>query len=211
VVGKPFFMGEFNTQGVDRSTWWTSIYNDLQTQDADGSAFWWYPDAQAGGDNYSVKHGAPELSVFKTHSANMVAKSGGNPPTSTSPSAPVSPSRSASTSPSPSTSTAAGCTVGYSLNDWGSGFTANVAVTNTGASAITGWSLKWTFGGNQAVSNAWNATVTQSGQAVTAVNMSYNATIAARGNVQFGFQATYSGANAVPAQFTLNGAVCAKA
>jgi mannan endo-1,4-beta-mannosidase len=63
VVGKPFFLGEFNTQGVDRSTWWTSIFDDLQTQDADGSAFWWYPDTQAGGDNYSVKHGAPELSV----------------------------------------------------------------------------------------------------------------------------------------------------
>ena len=44
---KPFFLGEFNTMGVDRSTWWTSIYNDLQTQDADGSAFWWFPDAQA--------------------------------------------------------------------------------------------------------------------------------------------------------------------
>jgi hypothetical protein len=41
--------------------------------------------------------------------------------------------------------------------------------------------------------------------------MSYNATIAARGNVQFGFQATYSGTNAVPAQFTLNGAVCPRA
>ncbi|MFG2040417.1 cellulose binding domain-containing protein [Dactylosporangium sp. NPDC048998] len=226
VVGKPFFLGEFNTQGVDRSTWWTSIYNDLQTQDADGSAFWWYPDAQAGGDNYSVKRGAPELSVFKAHSAYMVSKSGGNPSTSPSasrsasaspsPSASASPSRSPSaspsTSPSPSssTSTGAGCTVGYSVNDWGGGFTVNVTVTNTGATAITGWTLKWTFGGNQAIGNTWNATVTQSGQAVTAVNMPYNATIAARDNVQFGFQAAYSGANAVPAQFTLNGTACAK-
>jgi hypothetical protein len=235
VVGKPFFMGEFNTMGVDRSTWWTSIYNELLTKDADGSAFWWYPDSQAGGDNYSVKHGAPELSVFKSHSAAMVAKSGGNPPTSTSPSparsAPASvpassvrasvPASSApasvpvssparSTSPSASVTSAAGCTVGYVLNDWGSGFTANVTINNTGSTALSSWSLKWTFGGNQAISNAWNATVTQSGQSVTAVNMSYNATIAAHGNVQFGFQAAYSGTNAVPAQFTLNGTACTK-
>jgi len=236
VVGKPFFMGEFNTQGVDRSTWWTSIFNELQTQNADGSAFWWYPDSQAGGDNYSVKHGAPELSVFKTHSAFMVNKSGGNPtlstgptasrPASTSPSASAtvsrspssspsrspssSPSRSPSASPSSTGSTGSGCTVGYTLNDWGSGFTANLTVTNTGSSAINGWTVKWTFGGNQAISNSWNATVTQSGQAVTAVNMSYNGTIAANGNVQFGFQAAYSGTNGVPAQFTLNGTACTK-
>jgi hypothetical protein len=222
VVGKPFFMGEFNTQGVDRSAWWTSIYDDLQTQDADGSAFWWYPDAQAGGDPYSVKHGAAELSVFQAHSAFMVSKSGGNPPVPTSPTAslPVSssPSATASASASPSspaspssTSSGAGCTVGYSLTDWGSGFTANVTVTNTGASAINGWTLAWTFGGNQTVSNAWNAAVNQSGQAVTAVNVSYNGTIAANGNVQFGFQATSSGATAAPAQFTLNGTVCTTA
>ncbi|MFI5910959.1 cellulose binding domain-containing protein [Dactylosporangium sp. NPDC051541] len=210
VVGKPFFLGEFNTMGVDRSTWWTSIYNDLQTQDVAGSAFWWFPDAQAGGDNYSVKHGAPELSVFKAHSAYMVSKSGGNPPTSSSPS----PSRSISASPSRSSSPSApaggACKVGYTPNDWGSGFTATVTVTNTGTAPITGWTLKWTFAGNQTVSNAWNATVTQSGTALTATNASYNATIPAGGNTQFGFQASYTGTNAVPAQFTLNGAACAK-
>ena len=99
----------------------------------------------------------------------------------------------------------------YNVTDWGSGFTGAVTVTNTGATAINGWKLQWTFGGNQTITSAWNGTVTQSGQAVTAVNASYNATIAAGGNVQFGFQGTYSGTNAVPAQFTLNGAVCAKA
>ncbi|GAA3456480.1 cellulose binding domain-containing protein [Dactylosporangium matsuzakiense] len=220
VVGKPFFLGEFNTQGVDRSTWWSSIYGDLQSRDADGSAFWWYPDAQAGGDNYSVKKGAPELSVFRAHSAFMAAKSGGNPPVSGSPSASrsvsSSPSRSASASApaspsrSSSPSAAGGCRVGYALNDWGGGFTATVTVTNPGPAPITGWTLKWTFAGNQAIGNAWNATVTQSGQAVTAAAMAYNSTIPAGGNAQFGFQGTYSGANAVPAQFTLDGVACAR-
>ncbi len=99
LVGKPFFLGEFNTMGVDRSTWWSAIYSDIEQQDIAGSAFWWYPDPQAGGDNYAVKHGAPELSVFSAHSARMVAKSGGTPP-----SASASPSVSASRSASPSAS-----------------------------------------------------------------------------------------------------------
>jgi predicted carbohydrate-binding protein with CBM5 and CBM33 domain len=134
-----------------------------------------------------------------------------SPSTSPSRSPSVSPSASASASRSSGTPTGAGCRVTYTLNDWGGGFTGAVTVTNTGASPINGWKLQWTFGGNQTISSAWNGTVTQSGQAVTATNASYNATIAAGGNAQFGFQGTYSGTNSVPAQFTLNGTVCTKA
>jgi Cellulose binding domain/Cellulase (glycosyl hydrolase family 5) len=233
VVGKPFFLGEFNTMGVDRSTWWTSIYDDLEAQDVGGSAFWWYPDPQAGGDNYAVKHGAAELSVFKAHSARMVAKTGGTPtsPTSTS----ASPSRSsaspsassaspsasrssASASPSRSSASASvspsgasgGCTVAYVLNDWGAGFVATVTVTNGGSSAINGWTLRWSFAGDQTITNAWNSVTTRSGQSVTATNASWNGAIPADGSVNFGFQATYSGTNAVPASFTLHGATCTR-
>ncbi|MEY9871606.1 cellulose 1,4-beta-cellobiosidase [Streptacidiphilus sp. MAP12-33] len=92
-----------------------------------------------------------------------------------------------------------GCTAAYTISsDWGSGFNANVTVTNTGTAATTGWNVTWTFGGNQAVSNTWNATDTQSGASVTATNMSYNGAIAVGGNTSFGFGATYSGTNAVP-------------
>jgi lytic cellulose monooxygenase (C4-dehydrogenating) len=141
-------------------------------------------------------------------------------PTGT-PSSPTTPSRSPSVRPSvPASSstgsstgpsTGSGCKVAYVVNDWGSGFTGAVTVTNAGGSAINGWKLQWTFGGNQTITSSWNGTVTQSGQAVTAVNASYNAAIAAGGNVQFGFQGTYSGTNAAPASFTLNGTACAKA
>jgi hypothetical protein len=83
VVGKPFFMGEFNTQGVDRSTWWQGIYGTLEADGGDGSAFWWYENADSD-PIYGVPIGAPELSVFRTHSANMKAKSGPFPtPTAT--------------------------------------------------------------------------------------------------------------------------------
>ncbi|KAB8139699.1 family 43 glycosylhydrolase [Chloroflexia bacterium SDU3-3] len=102
----------------------------------------------------------------------------------------------------------AGCQVTYVLNQWGTGFTAEVTVKNTSASAISGWSLAWAFGGNQQVTSAWNATVAQTGASVTASNMSYNASIPAGGSTSFGFQGSYSGTNSVPASFSLNGTAC---
>ncbi|KAB8139694.1 family 43 glycosylhydrolase [Chloroflexia bacterium SDU3-3] len=102
----------------------------------------------------------------------------------------------------------AGCQVTYVLNQWGTGFTAEVTVKNTSASAISGWSLAWAFGGNQQVTNAWNATVAQTGASVTASNMGYNASIPAGGSASFGFQGSYSGTNSVPASFSLNGTAC---
>ncbi|MFJ3036528.1 cellulose 1,4-beta-cellobiosidase [Streptomyces tendae] len=103
---------------------------------------------------------------------------------------------------------AAACTVDYQVqNDWGSGFTAAVTVTNNGA-ATSNWSLGWTYAGSQKVTNSWNAKVTQSGSAVTAANESYNGTLSTGGSASFGFQGTYSGSNAIPATFTLNGVTC---
>ncbi|MEU3250708.1 glycoside hydrolase family 6 protein [Streptomyces sp. NPDC006997] len=100
------------------------------------------------------------------------------------------------------------CTVDYQVqNDWGSGFTASVTVTNNGA-AKNNWSVKWSYAGNQRVTNAWNARVTQSGADVTAANESYNGTLSTGGSATFGFQGTYSGSNAVPATFTLDGVTC---
>ncbi|AKZ59296.1 Chitinase [Streptomyces ambofaciens ATCC 23877] len=100
------------------------------------------------------------------------------------------------------------CTVDYKVqNDWGSGFTAAVTVTNNGA-ATSSWSLGWTYAGSQKVTNSWNAKVSQSGAAVTVANESYNGTLSTGGSASFGFQGTYSGSNAVPATFKLNGVTC---
>ncbi|MEE4545343.1 cellulose binding domain-containing protein [Streptomyces sp. V4-01] len=92
---------------------------------------------------------------------------------------------------------AGGCTATYKVsNDWGSGFTADVTVTS-GSSAIHGWKVGWTYGGSQRITNAWNATVTQSGASVSAVNAAYNGALGASASTSFGFQGTGSGA--VPA------------
>ncbi|CAL9578997.1 hypothetical protein SUDANB58_04996 [Streptomyces sp. enrichment culture] len=100
------------------------------------------------------------------------------------------------------------CTVDYKVqNQWSTGFTAAVTITNHGA-AKSGWQLKWSYAGNQKVTSAWNAKVTQSGTTVTAANEGYNGQLATGGSVGFGFQGSYSGTNAIPATFTLDGVTC---
>ena len=100
------------------------------------------------------------------------------------------------------------CHVDYSATGWTGGFTADVTVKNTGTSTITGWSLKWSYPGDEQITNGWNATVTQSGQDVTAVNADHNAQIAPGGSVSFGAQGSTSGSTSTPASFTLNGTAC---
>ncbi|MFG2043234.1 cellulose binding domain-containing protein [Dactylosporangium sp. NPDC048998] len=90
------------------------------------------------------------------------------------------------------------CSVTYTKNDWGNGFTADIKVTNTGTGTLNAWTVGWKFSGNQVITNSWNATVTQSGTSVTAKNLSYNGTIAPGGSTTFGIQATYSGSNPDP-------------
>ncbi|MFC4504292.1 MULTISPECIES: glycoside hydrolase family 6 protein [Streptomyces] len=100
------------------------------------------------------------------------------------------------------------CTVAYTVqNQWDTGFTANVSVTNNSA-AKSSWSVKWAYAGNQKVTSGWNAKITQSGTAVTANNETYNGTLPTGGSVSFGFQGSYSGSNAIPATFTLDGVTC---
>lgn len=104
--------------------------------------------------------------------------------------------------------TAVPCTVDYKIqNQWSTGFTAAVTLTNNSA-AKSSWSLKWSYAGNQKVTSGWNARISQSGADVTAANESYNAQLATGASVSFGFQGSYSGSNAVPATFTLDGVTC---
>ncbi|SOE08021.1 glycoside hydrolase family 48 protein [Streptomyces sp. Ag109_G2-15] len=103
------------------------------------------------------------------------------------------------------------CSVDYKTNDWGSGFTADLTITNRGTAAIDGWTLTYGYTGNQKLTNGWNGTWSQSGQTVTVQNASYNGTIAAGAAVSTGAQFTYRGANAAPTSFAVNGTTCAGA
>ncbi|TCB95808.1 oxidoreductase [Micromonospora zingiberis] len=107
----------------------------------------------------------------------------------------------------PPTSGPADCTVSWTANQWNNGFTAEVRVTNRGA-ALNSWALTWSFTGNQQITGGWNAQVTQSGQNVTARNVSWNGALPTNGTASFGFQATYSGTNNRPTDFRLNNTPC---
>ncbi|HEY0803781.1 MAG TPA: endo-1,4-beta-xylanase, partial [Pseudonocardiaceae bacterium] len=71
------------------------------------------------------------------------------------------------------------CHVTYTKSsEWAGGFVANLTLANTGTSTISPWTLTYSFPGDQKISNAWNATVTQNGAAVSATGVSFNNSIA---------------------------------
>jgi len=93
------------------------------------------------------------------------------------------------------------CAATYAIQSaWPGNFSGVITVNNTGTSAINGWTLTWTYGGNQQITQLWNGNETQAGQAVTVTNMSYNGSIAAGGTYSgMGFNASVTGTNAAPA------------
>src|SRR5207244_2822849 len=79
----------------------------------------------------------------------------------------------------PRASAAPGCSASYATqSQWSGGMVSGVTVTNTGTSALTAWTVTFTFGGDQKVTNAWGASVTQSIEYVTAANASYDGSVA---------------------------------
>jgi cellulose 1,4-beta-cellobiosidase len=159
---------------------------------------WYLIDIEAG---FELWQGGAGLAT-NSFAVNLNGAGGGPTPSPT-------PTHSPSPSPSPAPTGGSGsCSVTYSLvNSWTGGFQAQAVIKNTGSSAINGWTLGWTFGGDQQISNLWNGTYTQSGQAVTVTNASYNGSIPAGGTATIGFTATDT-SNPSPAAFTLNGHAC---
>ena len=100
------------------------------------------------------------------------------------------------------------CKVAYATNVWQGGFTADVTITNTGSSPVSGWKLAFTLPSGQRITNAWNANLSGSSGALTASNVAHNGEVAAGGQAAFGFQGTSSGTFAKPSDFSLNGTAC---
>ncbi|MDG4808777.1 cellulose-binding domain-containing protein [Micromonospora sp. WMMD1120] len=102
---------------------------------------------------------------------------------------------------------AQGCQVTYTPNQWPGGFTAAVKVS-PGDTAVSSWTVTWTYAGDERITSGWNATVTQSGTTVTARNASYNGSIPAGGSTEFGVQGTFGSSGGAPTGFSLNGVPC---
>ncbi|MEU2745806.1 glycoside hydrolase family 48 protein [Streptomyces collinus] len=108
----------------------------------------------------------------------------------------------------PAQAAALQCSVDYKTNDWGSGFTVDLTLTNRGTDVIDGWTLTYAYSGNQKLGNGWNGTWSQSGQNITVKNASHNARVAAGAAVSTGAQFSYSGGNTAPTSFSVNGTPC---
>jgi hypothetical protein len=90
------------------------------------------------------------------------------------------------------------------VNDWGSGFTGSITLTNTSSTAINGWTLEFDFTSN--LTDIWDAQiVSHVGNHYVIRNADWDATIAPGQGVNFGFNADWANPRMVPSHYVLNG------
>jgi endoglucanase len=201
----PVLLGEFGTTLADpRDRVWLQNLMAYTGTGVGGInfTFWsWNPNS---GDTGGILN--DDWTTVNTTKQNILNPFllGVDQPPSTPPTGPTT----TTTTPPP---TPVSCRVTWGVNDWGTGFTASLAIANTGTSSINGWTLAFTFAGNQRLSNGWGATWTQAANSasVTGASLDHNRTIAAGQSVSgIGFNANYTGSNARPASVALNGQNC---
>ncbi len=93
----------------------------------------------------------------------------------------------------------------YSIsNEWNTGVTAAITITNTSTTAINGWTVGWQYATNR-LSSSWNATVSGSNP-YSATNLNWNGSIQPGQSVSFGFQVDKRGGSAE--RPTITGSIC---
>ncbi|WFE21234.1 cellulose binding domain-containing protein [Solwaraspora sp. WMMD937] len=115
------------------------------------------------------------------------------PPT-TAPPTTAPPTTAPPTTPPPTTAppttappTTGACSASYqTVSSWPGGFQGEVVV-RAGSTAINGWTVRWTLGSGQTISQLWNGSLSTSGSSVTVRNVDYNGTLPAGGTATFGF------------------------
>jgi cellulose binding protein with CBM2 domain/fibronectin type III domain protein len=93
--------------------------------------------------------------------------------------------------------------------DWGTGYQATYTITNNTAAVLVTWTVSFTLPSGQQMGTFWDANETASGTTFTFTNRSYNGNVPANGGTaSFGFNVSYSGTFAPPANCTVNGSPC---
>jgi len=101
------------------------------------------------------------------------------------------------------------CTVDYALTDeWEGGFIASITFTHNFDQQMDGWTLSWSFPGDQVIESMWNGVPDQEDNLVRVTNLDYNALVSAGSAVTLGFEGRYSASNANPITFWLDGVAC---
>ncbi|MFC8847447.1 MULTISPECIES: cellulose binding domain-containing protein [unclassified Micromonospora] len=88
---------------------------------------------------------------------------------------------------------------------WSSGYEAKFTVTNDTSAGISSWNVQFDLPGGTTLGSFWDATMTTSGQHVTAVNKSWNGTLAPGASTTFGFVVAGTGD---PTNCTVDGGSC---
>ncbi|HEU5161106.1 MAG TPA: lytic polysaccharide monooxygenase [Streptosporangiaceae bacterium] len=83
-------------------------------------------------------------------------------------------------------------------NSWSGGFQAEGTVTNTGTSALFGWTVSWISPSGVTVASAWNGTFTPAGDLATIRSVDWNRSLAAGASTTFGFTGNSSGTPTLP-------------
>lgn len=90
------------------------------------------------------------------------------------------------------------------LNDWGSGFQAEIEITNLGAEPIAGWTLEFSL--PRSITSLWNGSFVGSvGDVHTVDNAAWNAEILPGESVTIGFNGVTGGLATEPTDVRLNG------
>ena len=88
--------------------------------------------------------------------------------------------------------------------NWGSGFQAEITLTNQQTTAVNNWSLVFDYGAT--ITSIWDGSiVSHSGTHYVVSGAGWNNTLAAGGNVEFGFVATPVTSPTSPTNYVLNG------
>lgn len=91
------------------------------------------------------------------------------------------------------------------MNEWNSGFVAEIRITNNGSSNIQGWNISWSYAGGDRMASGWNANYSGNNP-YSASPFGWNSTIAPGQTVAIGFQGTKGSSSAeVP---SVSGEVC---
>ncbi len=93
----------------------------------------------------------------------------------------------------------------YSIsNEWNTGATGAITITNTSTTAINGWTVGWQYTTNR-ITSSWNVNLSGSNP-YSASNISWNGAIPPGQSVQFGFQIDKRGGSAE--RPTITGNIC---
>lgn len=90
------------------------------------------------------------------------------------------------------------CQASVSYRAYQRSFYLNVTVRNVGTTSWSGWTAAVTFAGDHRITSGWNATFTQTGNVLSATNMSFNGYVPPDATLDFGGVGTWTVLGSTP-------------